>query len=687
MAPCHLQDTGLHIYNGTGGCTSPHEEVCSHLLCGPVYVAPALISIYKPLITQAKSLIYFPVTMKISSHISMSLLLVLSLITGCSTPPPAGVEKSGVSHTYQQINISALNSSRLSSYSRIVLDRHDLNTEYKRNVIQCINKLHLIAENDDRNDIRLALSEICFQAAVKERKYKIKNSTVSRKGCYVAATIYAYRYILSMNASEGQTIFSREFRLACDIYNRSISAALVDSKNTLTRTSASLRLPVGHISISTGYYGLPLPLKKYKRFEPADKYTVRGLSTRNRNGGIGAPLLVIQHNPDNLPIGTVAPATLLLRFDGNLKALREGKAKATVDIINTLSQQTVLIDGYMTPLEIDVTTPLAYTLERTDLWYIGKKMFRLGKISYPSDIYTQHTYEKGKIPVVFVHGTMSSFVWWSEMLNTLYSYAEIRNNFQFWFFLYDSGKPTLFSTRELREAIQKKIKECDPNNTDSAMQNMVVIGHSQGGSLTRLLTIDSGEMIINTLTGKNIDELNISEKEKKKVIKLTVLKPMPSIKRVIYMSTPHRGSFRANSLTRKLTRWFIKLPQNVIETLGSLENLLSDEIEFDYLKKYNTSVDSMSPDNIFLHNFAKMPTADGIKAHSIIAIDGDEHPPDGDDGVVKYTSAHLDGVESEFIVRSGHSSQLEPSSIEEVRRILLKHLKETNKTTKPKKKE
>jgi len=49
---------------------------------------------------------------------------------------------------------------------------------------------------------------------------------------------------------------------------------------------------------------------------------------------------------------------------------------------------------------------------------------------------------------------------------------------------------------------------------------------------------------------------------------------------------------------------------------------------------------------------------------------------EGDDGVVEYKSAHIDGVESELIVRSGHSTQATPATIEEVRRILLLHLRD-----------
>ena len=82
----------------------------------------------------------------------------------------------------------------------------------------------------------------------------------------------------------------------------------------------------------------------------------------------------------------------------------------------------------------------------------------------------------------------------------------------------------------------------------------------------------------------------------------------------------------------------------------------------------------MSPKNPVALKLADIPVAPGIKAHSIIAIQtsGDYHK--GNDGIVKYTSAHVDYVESEFIVHSFHSCQDKPETIEEVRRILHEHL-------------
>src|SRR6201998_1809899 len=81
----------------------------------------------------------------------------------------------------------------------------------------------------------------------------------------------------------------------------------------------------------------------------------------------------------------------------------------------------------------------------------------------------------------------------------------------------------------------------------------------------------------------------------------------------------------------------------------------------------------MTPNNPVLQTMAATPIAPGVHAHSIIAIKGNGPVEGGNDGVVEYSSAHLDGVESEYIVRSYHSTQSNPYTIEEVRRILLLH--------------
>jgi hypothetical protein len=84
----------------------------------------------------------------------------------------------------------------------------------------------------------------------------------------------------------------------------------------------------------------------------------------------------------------------------------------------------------------------------------------------------------------------------------------------------------------------------------------------------------------------------------------------------------------------------------------------------------------MSPKNPGLLVMADISVVPGIKAHSIIPVQDKSDLQKARDGVVSYQSAHVEYVESEFIVQSPHSCLNQPAAIEEVRRILHKHLKE-----------
>jgi hypothetical protein len=85
----------------------------------------------------------------------------------------------------------------------------------------------------------------------------------------------------------------------------------------------------------------------------------------------------------------------------------------------------------------------------------------------------------------------------------------------------------------------------------------------------------------------------------------------------------------------------------------------------------------MDPKSLFIKTLSPIPIAPGVDAHSIIAVKNPDAPKEKwNDGVVEYKSAHIDGVASELIVHSGHSTQDEPATIEEVRRILIEHLNE-----------
>lgn len=153
--------------------------------------------------------------------------------------------------------------------------------------------------------------------------------------------------------------------------------------------------------------------------------------------------------------------------------------------------------------------------------------------------------------------------------------------------------------------------------------------------------------------------------------------PLPFVKRVVFISTPHRGSYQAALRLGRLASWLVTLPGDLSQRALTTITQNQDKLLTQQLKKLPTSVDNMNPSHPFIKTLASIPVAEGITAHSIIPVLGEGPPSGGNDGIVAYDSAHIDGVASELVVRFGHSVQGHPKAIEEVRRILTDHLNDS----------
>jgi hypothetical protein len=259
------------------------------------------------------------------------------------------------------------------------------------------------------------------------------------------------------------------------------------------------------------------------------------------------------------------------------------------------------------------------------------------------------------------------------MVNELASDPRIRESYQFWFFSYDTGNPVAYSASLLREALTNAYRQFDPQGRDPAMKEMVLIGHSQGGMLVKMTAIDPGDRLWNAISRVPLARLQLSSETRELLKNALFVKPLPFVKRVIFIATPHRGSFVAgNRIAHWMTR-LMKLPSRLTRVAVELTNEDAHALRAQRTGRLPSSVDNMTPGNPFVVGLSETPVAPGIAAHSIIAVKGDGPPETDDDGVVEYRSAHIDEAESELIVRSHHSVQDNPAAIEEVRRILLLH--------------
>jgi pimeloyl-ACP methyl ester carboxylesterase len=308
------------------------------------------------------------------------------------------------------------------------------------------------------------------------------------------------------------------------------------------------------------------------------------------------------------------------------------------------------------------------------MWRTELAQFVSGRQIIKTSIYLPQPYEPGKIPVVFVHGTTGSPARWAEMFNTLQADPLLRQRYQFWYFIYNSGQPVAYSAMLFRESLDSVVKQLDPAGKDHALRQMVVIGHSQGGLLARLSVVHSGDRLWKNVTNKSLDEMKLSPESRALVQRTFFFEPSPYIHRVVFICTPHRGSYRIRNIVQRVTALLVDFRDDVARAGTDLLNRNRDALPKDLREGIPTSVANMKPDSPFIHAVAGMPFGENVKLNSIIAVLPGQPIASGNDGVVAYEDAHLENVESEFITRAGHSCQGQPDVIEEVRRILAYNL-------------
>jgi triacylglycerol esterase/lipase EstA (alpha/beta hydrolase family) len=311
------------------------------------------------------------------------------------------------------------------------------------------------------------------------------------------------------------------------------------------------------------------------------------------------------------------------------------------------------------------------------LGFLGREVQRFRTAGGQSDLVTMTPYVRGKFPVVLVHGTASSPIRWVDLFNEMDADHRIAGRFQFWLFTYNTGNPIGYTGGLLRETLERAVAEFDSGGRDPALRRMVVIGHSQGGLLTKLTAIDSGDRFWrNATTTLRLEDLELKPETAAILRRSMFFEPLPFVERVIFMATPHRGSHLATQRVAGLLRRVVTLPGNVLGVLGEVGQAVArrdPELARLLREQAPRSIDNMNPEHPFVRTIGSIPVDRRVRAHSIIAVKGDGPIEKENDGVVPYTSAHIDEAVSEKVVRSGHSVQGHPEAIEEVRRILLEH--------------
>jgi pimeloyl-ACP methyl ester carboxylesterase len=585
-------------------------------------------------------------------------------------------------------------SDALSPRTQQTLRRLDLADLVQRHPDEARTRLHALAAVAPRPDFLFALTELSYHLGRQAEKQDHHRACMD----YYLAAGYAFHFLFHATAGEPGpcspgspcSAFDPRFRLACDLYNAGLAKCLRAAQRVgRLDPRRQLHLPTADgkgFTLAVEHGGFPWRDEEFGPLLFCADYQVVGLDNHYRSYGLGVPLIAVRDpSAPAAPAGQggVAfyprqvsfPVTAFFRFAGSVADLGSQRA-GRLELYNPLEVRDVAVGGRRVPLETDLTTPLAYFLGHTDLEDVGVTGFlRADKLRGRTGIYMFEPYEPGKVPVVMVHGLLSSPLTWAPLFNDLRADPALRKRFQFWFYLYPTGDPYLATAADLRQTLDRLRAELDRQHRDRALDEMVFVGHSMGGLVCKLLTQDSGEDFWHLISPEPFTQVKATARTRAELERIFFFERRPFVKRVIFLATPHHGSKLSPSPPGRLAARLVRLPQDLMAAAGDLarENPELAGGKAHFLGQLPTSVYLLAPGSPALELLAARPCPPGVHYHSIIGeIYGTG--TQGGDGVVSYPSAHLDGVDSELVVPADHFHvHHHPRSVLEVRRILEEH--------------
>lgn len=610
-------------------------------------------------------------------------LLIGALALACASP--VGIRRADPREVHRYLTRNALTDDHPSDFAQNELRRFDLLDSYAREPGVALLNLHAAARAEDFPAESLyALAELSFLEA--ERRQ-------SQNG-FAAAMVYAWALLFPEDGRERLDPLNPRARVAADLYNSALTSAfkrrqggggLIElDQHRVDEGDIHLRLPFGTIDVAIPADFLVKNGMEYFDLRPVTELIVSGLRNRYRNPGIGSPLAArarpVSGVKPVVPLSAHAlvPLTVLVAIDNPIEGLRSGRLNSRFALFSSLDSRTMEHDGIQIPLESEPTAALASSLAESRFWKSEISIFLGNAIGLrrESALYGIRPYVKGRIPVVFVHGTASSPARWADMINDLMADGRLRERYAFWTFSYDSGNPIAYSALQLRNALIAAVERADPAGQDPCVRDMVVLGHSQGGLLTKLMAIDSEDRFWASISDQDFEQIEMGGAQKDLLRGALFVKPLPFVSEVIFLATPHRGSYLAGpQLVRRLAQRFVRLPSDLARVGADLFTILPQAGASVAISRMPTSIDNMSPGHPYIKTLSEIPVDPRIRAHSIVAV-GDGRAPltSASDGVVRYESAHIEEARSEVLVRSPHSGmQAAPQTIEEVRRILVEH--------------
>ena len=408
----------------------------------------------------------------------------------------------------------------------------------------------------------------------------------------------------------------------------------------------------------------------------AERLKIRGLRERYVRSGLGARL-ICQQEPDRVSALSryTVPEKQQVARSAVFKTVSLAEGSIEILLIDPSKTERIDLDGQVWPVGGDFSAPLAAIASRTRfIFQRWQGVFRTEHYANRQGIFFLEPYDPEKIPVLMVHGILSSPLMWRDLTNRIMGDPVLQKKYQIWHYTYATGYPILTSACMLRDQL---------DGVNIALQRaglpphkpIVLIGHSMGGLLAKMMVSDSGDLIWDQFFRVTPDQLNLALADKDWVEQLMFFKARHDICRVIFMASPFKGSKAADMALFRFSSRLVRFPADLegrhyrVFTLNRSYMVNSKENRL-IAQRQPSSIDLLSPESPETIALGQMKVARSIPFHLIIGVRHGSNKIRSSDGIVAYSSSYLDGAESELDVQTGHTVTHSPKTEEEVLRIL-----------------
>ena len=429
--------------------------------------------------------------------------------------------------------------------------------------------------------------------------------------------------------------------------------------------------------------GLPWTAADIQNLYPVGAYHAKSLTRQIKRFGCGMPLVAQRTCPTNqhsgeqflLPGSTFSLTAVLKTEVAESEVAGTPGTQPILEFHNPLNSTELSVAGNLLPLAADLSAPFAFQeicssqqVEPFD-WFIHPEMG-----NDKDGLFFLEPYQPGKIPVVMIHGLMSSPRTWVDMANELRSISGFSDRYQIWGFRYATGEPFVASASILRRDLNLALSQLKETSSDPALDHIVLIGHSMGGLIAKAQISYSSDRMWCAVANRPLSRITTDHATRNSLGENFYFSPQTSVRRVVFVAVPHGGSTLATRLVGQLGSSLVKPDATAVKRHRQLIEDNPGVFSAEVTHGNPTSIDLLKSSSPLLQALRCLPVSSSVKMHSIVG-NGRYSIGDGrGDGVVGIASARHSGVISECYVPASHTEVHRRSeTVCEVWRILSEH--------------